>query len=671
MSASLQNEATRRPEVSPALMARPGLVLRKCACGGAAGMSGDCPECSEKRLSLQRKVSRPGDELELEADRIAEQVMGSLRQPSPSQRRSAAALGNSLVQRSDLDKDSIYRQASADESPQSTAPAPTPAPTPSPPTVHSPPGPAATTATAQPASAGLIVEDDAREIASGQMRKSQFLDELKSAVCSAADAELAAVGRSAQGCPYIENWINHYRSKDSRYVERALHKYAPEAAGITSARDYIPIVSNRIQRSVSVWARTGQITGVPDELAGQLPGGGLPGAIGGLISRIGNALGGLAFGTGSAASSIAGGIGTAVSGAGSLFFKSHDEGPKEADPEQVRSQLGPGQPLDGGLKSRMESAFGHDFSQVRVHNDPGAVELSASLNARAFTIGNHVAFGSAEYQPGTIVGDALIAHELAHVTQQTGSGSIARGTDSSLEVDADISAARAILSSRSVHPPGTSGYDASAIPSGRTGLRLQRCSRGSGAAAGSPTVVVGHFRNTGSTADSGENNCRNCPRELGVHAGDWHNGMEVRGDITGHRADAAYDFKRTKERATWEKVGGSWTQTSHVGPGEDDDRTNDDESLTPVNNHIYSEDIPGPSGGQSPSDDPTATELVYRASFVEFVNVQVGTGGWSKQSNDFQWHSVTWLEKAGGTWQRKAGANEIETGATTVGTGNP
>jgi hypothetical protein len=500
MSASLQNEATRRPEVSPALMARPGLVLRKCACGGAAGMSGDCPECSEKRLSLQRKVSRPGDELELEADRIAEQVMGSLRQPSPSQRRSAAALGNSLVRRSDLDKDSIYRQASADESPQSTAPAPTPAPTPSPPTVHSPPGPAATTATAQPASAGLIVEDDAREIASGQMRKSQFLDELKSAVCSAADAELAAVGRSAQGCPYIENWINHYRSKDSRYVERALHKYAPEAAGITSARDYIPIVSNRIQRSVSVWARTGQITGVPDELAGQIPRGGLPAALGGLISGIGSAVGGLVSGMGTSVSSVASGLGKAVSSIGSLFFKAREGGAKEADAEEIRSRLGPGQPLDSGVKQRMESAFGHSFSRVRVHNDAGAGQLSEGLNAKAFTVGEHIAFGAGEYRPATIAGDVLIAHELAHVVQQSTAAPqedaqrMGTAYRERLEQDADQSAVRAAANLWGLARQGLTYPTQHAKPALKSGLKLQRCkgsqSDSPGKTTSTPTLAL-------------------------------------------------------------------------------------------------------------------------------------------------------------------------------------
>jgi hypothetical protein len=57
-----------------------GILQRKCACGGAAGMSGKCEECSKKkRLGLQAKlkVNEPGDIYEQEADRIANQVMAT------------------------------------------------------------------------------------------------------------------------------------------------------------------------------------------------------------------------------------------------------------------------------------------------------------------------------------------------------------------------------------------------------------------------------------------------------------------------------------------------------------------------------------------------------------------------------------------------------------------
>jgi hypothetical protein len=36
-----------------------GLLQRKCACGGASGISGHCEECDEKRLSMQRRATSP------------------------------------------------------------------------------------------------------------------------------------------------------------------------------------------------------------------------------------------------------------------------------------------------------------------------------------------------------------------------------------------------------------------------------------------------------------------------------------------------------------------------------------------------------------------------------------------------------------------------------------
>ena len=47
----------------------------------------------------------------------------------------------------------------------------------------------------------------------------------------------------------------------------------------------------------------------------------------------------------------------------------------------------------------METAFGRDFSRVRVHRDSEAAELSHQLSALAFTHGNHIYFGSGKYDP--------------------------------------------------------------------------------------------------------------------------------------------------------------------------------------------------------------------------------------------------------------------------------
>jgi hypothetical protein len=78
----------------------------------------------------------------------------------------------------------------------------------------------------------------------------------------------------------------------------------------------------------------------------------------------------------------------------------------------------PGSTLDLATRSFMEPLFGHDFSRVRVHADPAAAGSAESINARAYTVGEHVVFGPDEYRPGTADGRRLLAHELAHVVQQ-------------------------------------------------------------------------------------------------------------------------------------------------------------------------------------------------------------------------------------------------------------
>ena len=68
-----------------------------------------------------------------------------------------------------------------------------------------------------------------------------------------------------------------------------------------------------------------------------------------------------------------------------------------------------------------ERFFGEDFSNVRVHKGSQAAESSRAINARAYTTGQNIVFGSGEYAPETDEGKKLLAHELTHVVQQSGS----------------------------------------------------------------------------------------------------------------------------------------------------------------------------------------------------------------------------------------------------------
>jgi hypothetical protein len=88
-------------------------------------------------------------------------------------------------------------------------------------------------------------------------------------------------------------------------------------------------------------------------------------------------------------------------------------------PQSVNDAISsPGQSLDTGTRSFMESRMGYDFGNVQVHNDSQAHRSSADINALAYTHGNHVVFGEGQYQPATDTGKQLLAHELAHVVQQ-------------------------------------------------------------------------------------------------------------------------------------------------------------------------------------------------------------------------------------------------------------
>ena len=78
----------------------------------------------------------------------------------------------------------------------------------------------------------------------------------------------------------------------------------------------------------------------------------------------------------------------------------------------------PGEPLPVRFRQQMSAQFGHDFAQVRVHADSKAAESAESVDAAAYTVGEHVVLGQSTARPSTLQGQAVLAHELAHVVQQ-------------------------------------------------------------------------------------------------------------------------------------------------------------------------------------------------------------------------------------------------------------
>ena len=77
-----------------------------------------------------------------------------------------------------------------------------------------------------------------------------------------------------------------------------------------------------------------------------------------------------------------------------------------------------GTPLDGASRAFFEPRFGRDFSGVRLHTNAAAAQMTGALSARAFTLGSDIAFAPGQYSAQTPTGRSLLAHELAHVTQQ-------------------------------------------------------------------------------------------------------------------------------------------------------------------------------------------------------------------------------------------------------------
>jgi Domain of unknown function (DUF4157) len=82
----------------------------------------------------------------------------------------------------------------------------------------------------------------------------------------------------------------------------------------------------------------------------------------------------------------------------------------------------PGRSLDTNARGFFEPRFGQDLSKVRVHVDGRAAASARAVGARAYTVDHHIVFGNGQYQPNNATGLLLLAHELAHVTQQKSAG---------------------------------------------------------------------------------------------------------------------------------------------------------------------------------------------------------------------------------------------------------
>ena len=85
---------------------------------------------------------------------------------------------------------------------------------------------------------------------------------------------------------------------------------------------------------------------------------------------------------------------------------------------RIEARRGSGAPLPGGVRRRMETAFGTGLGHVRVHDGPEAAALSSAMSAEAFTTGSDIFFGAGRFAPHDPAGERVLAHEIAHVVQE-------------------------------------------------------------------------------------------------------------------------------------------------------------------------------------------------------------------------------------------------------------
>jgi hypothetical protein len=88
--------------------------------------------------------------------------------------------------------------------------------------------------------------------------------------------------------------------------------------------------------------------------------------------------------------------------------------------EQALTRDGTAMPT--ALQSDMAGRFGRDFSGVRILSDPASAQSAHDVHARAYTVGHRIIFGEGQFAPSSTGGRQLLAHELAHVVQQSDSG---------------------------------------------------------------------------------------------------------------------------------------------------------------------------------------------------------------------------------------------------------
>jgi hypothetical protein len=339
-----------------------------------------------------------------------------------------------------------------------------------------------------------IVEDTVTAPDASQMKRTVFVTALITALRDAAQAAFTGMPyQSYITQPLVDGMTARFQNLNAVEVENSIKTEVPAETPITAAQNYIQTLTTRFTTSINRWLTDGSLEGVPEYIVNAIPqeirdmgrlnrvlvpiwrtGSNIVTA----LTTMGNAVTETISSAGDAVVSVARRIG---SGIASLFTKSNGGSKGNQSPASALSRLGKGKPLNTGVRNRMESAFGKTFSDVTVHDDANASGLAGNMNAKAFAVGSHIGFGTGEYKPGSVIGDALIAHELAHVNQQRhalSSGVFQKGTvsETALEKDADTTAVGVVSKLWGRGKEVVSELKNWVDPKARTGLGIHSCS---------------------------------------------------------------------------------------------------------------------------------------------------------------------------------------------------
>jgi len=345
-------------------------LQRQCACGGASNLTGTCAECEKQKLlgrSLQTKlqVNEPGDEYEQEADRVAEQVMRMPIDRTTFSRQSP----DQLVQRRVAGTDRLLSRASGEES--------------------VPVGEQSTSDEAAPKD-GAADEGGSR--------------------CPSWRNDPESISKRA-----AETYVQHDITPTSQAKVEKIRCEPPRSNGNYGCYVHFSdgLVVRVIVRATDVVVGMG-----PGQIATETPPPATP-----LCFYDYECPGGQLVLTKRECKSA-------------KSSKPHPPGAptdvmqRKAAPEASQSAgslapvqnvlASPGRALDASTREFFAARFGHDFADVRVHDDATAAASARGVHALAYTVGSNVVFGAGHYSPGTSAGRHLLAHELTHVIQQSG-----------------------------------------------------------------------------------------------------------------------------------------------------------------------------------------------------------------------------------------------------------